>query len=369
MATLIAPQAHGETLTVLYAFQSGTDGDTPTGDLILDESGNLYGTTKYGGSLGYGTVFRLDPGGKESVLHSFTDSDGAYPYAGLVRDAAGNLYGTTFQGGPGYGGTVFKLDPEGRMTALHNFAGSDGYHPYGVLIRDRAGNLYGTTGYGGTDDSGVVFKLDEVGKETLLYQFHGSTDGANPIAGVVRDREGNFFGTTSAGGRGACEGGCGTVFMLRKSGEETTMYRFLGSPDGAFPFAGVIRGQSGNFYGTTFDGGRPGCIDNGPGCGTVFKVNVSGREDVLYRFQEAKGEGLPDGGLVLDPAGNLYGTTLGTVFRIDTHGKRTILHHFSGGEDGGFLLGGLLLDAAGNLYGTAGGGGAYGHGVVFKIVP
>ena len=356
---IAAQPANAQTFSVLYAFQRGTDGETPTGDLITDESGNLYGTTEDGG-LGYGTVFRLDPNGKETVLHSFTSSDGAYPFAGLVRDAAGNLYGTTFQGGTGYGGTVFKLDPNGIVTVLHNFAGSDGYHPYGVLIRDGAGNLYGTTGYGGSNGYGIVFKLNEAGKETTLYNFTGGADGGNPIAELVRDHEGNFFGTTSVGGGGACSGGCGTVFELSKTGKETTVYRFLGSPDGAFPFAGVVRGPSGDFYGTTFDGGNPGCTANGPGCGTVFRVNLSGRENVLYRFKETEGDGLPDGGLVRDSAGRLYGTTLGTVFKLDKQGKQTVLHRFTGGEDGGFLLGGLLLDSTGNLYGTAGAGGTYG---------
>jgi len=384
---LFVPQpAHGQTFSVLYAFQGGpNDGSTPAGKLILDSSGNLYGLTQYGGArtLGWGTIFKLDATtGKETVLYSFTGgADGGYAYGGLVQDAAGNLYGTTSEGGNsscgGDGcGVVFEFSIAGKETVLYQFTGgSDGGSPNGDLVRDKAGNLYGTAYWGPYGCCGVAFKVDNKGNETVLHGFNGIPDGEFPIAGLIRDRKGNLFGTTSAGGGGACLfEGCGTVFKLSKTGEETILYDFLASPDGAVPFAGLLQGASGNFYGTTYNGGNLSCNDMGPGCGTVFEVNVSGREKVLYRFRAKKKEDLPTAGLIADAAGNLYGTTagdettsFGTVFKLDASGKETLLYRFTGGGDGCLPIGDLTLDSAGNLYGATRSCGANGDGVVFKI--
>jgi uncharacterized repeat protein (TIGR03803 family) len=163
-------------------------------------------------------VFKLDPKGKLSLLHSFAGTpDGVNPLAGLLRDAAGNLYGTTYYGGTNGGfGTVFKLNTKGKLTLLHSFAGLPvGQNPYSRLIRDSAGNLYGTTFYGGTTGYGSVFKLDTAGKLTVLHSFKDAPDGAHPIAGLVLDKAGNLYGTTSDGGDLSCGfSGCGTVFKL-----------------------------------------------------------------------------------------------------------------------------------------------------------
>jgi len=388
VASLLPPVAGAQTFSVLYAFQGGTEGATPTGRLILDESGNLYGTTENGGNhYGFGTVYKVDTAGNETILYGFTGkADGGEPYGGLVRDAAGNLYGTTDSGGnSGCGGdgcgVVFKLDTSGNETVLYQFSGgSDGGSPNGDLVLDQAGNLYGTAYWGPYGYGGVVFKVDTNGNEAVLHEFNGLPDGEFPVAGVFRDNQGNLYGTTDAGGGGPCFGGCGTVFKVSKAGKETILYRFLESPDGAFPIAGLVPGTSGNFYGTTYNGGHPGCTDIGPGCGTVFVVNGSGREKVLYGFRGKKKEGLPFGGLVRDAAGNLYGTNegdllfgkatfYGSVFKLDTKGKETVLHRFTGGNDGCAPRASLTLDSAGNLYGTASGCGAYGNGAVFKIAP
>jgi len=375
---LVAPQwAQAETFKVLYAFQGGpNDGATPAGKVILDASGNLYGMTQYGGArtLGWGTVFKLDTAGKETVLYSFTGgADGGYAYGGLIQDAAGNLYGSTSEGGNGSCGgdgcgVVFELDTTGKETVLYQFSGgSDGGDPNGDLVMDKAGNLYGTAYWGPYGYGGAVFKVDRKGNETVLHEFNGLPDGEFPVAGVFRDNQGNLFGTTDAGGGGPCFGGCGTVFKVSKTGKETILYRFLESPDGAFPYAGLIPGTTGNFYGTTYSGGDPACDQ---GCGTVFEVSAAGREKILHRFHENEG-GNPLGGLVRDAAGNLYGTTLGgnygRVFKLDPQGKETVLHSFKGGTDGCAPLASLTLDSAGNLYGTASGCGAYGNGAVFKI--
>ena len=265
--------------TVLYNFAGGTDGRGPTGGLIQDANGNFYGTTMLGGGsgcrngFGCGTVFKLDANGKESVLYSFTgfgrQPDGQYPYAGVIRDASGNLYGTTFGGGVYNRGTVFKLSNTGVETVLHSFtAGTDGRGPVAGLAQDATGNLCGTTLRGGPYGDGAVFKVSKAGKETVLHRFTGKADGGAPYGGVIRDAQGNLYGTTSGGGGSS---GAGTVFKLSKTGKLTVLRSFTGGTSGRNPYAGVIRDAQGNFYGTTGYGGDLSC-GQGSGCGVVFKL-------------------------------------------------------------------------------------------------
>lgn len=263
------------TETVLYTFNNGTEGSAPLAGLIQDAKGNLYGTTYDGGSYGYGNVFKLDTAGTETVLYSFSyGTDGAYPYAGLIRDASGNLYGTTNYGGDmtlcnGTGcGVVFKLDTSGTETVLHTFTGieGDGAFPLAGLIRDAKGNLYGTTNQGGGYGFGTVFKLSKTGNETVLYHFLGLSDGGYPYTGLARDAKGNLYGTTCGGGAA----NAGTVFKLSKAGKEIVLHSFSGT-DGACPEAGLAMDGKGNLYGATFEGGDLSC--NAPyGCGVVFKL-------------------------------------------------------------------------------------------------
>jgi uncharacterized repeat protein (TIGR03803 family) len=259
-------EAHADTtFTVLYSFNGGTDGAQPHAGLVRDAAGNLYGTTiRGGGGSNLGTVFKLDTTGAETVLYSFTGfPDGAKPRAGLVLDAAGNLYGTTYHGGASDLGTVFRLDTTGAETVLHSFSGRDGQNPYAGLVRDAAGNFYGTTQNGGGDfAAGTVFKLDTTGKETVLHSFTGGSDGANPYAGLIRDAAGNFYATTFTGGAY----GFGTVFKLDATGNETVLYSFTGGADGGHSRAGLIRDAAGNLYGTTGLGGAFSL-------GTVFKLS------------------------------------------------------------------------------------------------
>jgi uncharacterized repeat protein (TIGR03803 family) len=252
--------------TVLHSFTGTPDGAIPRAALVRDAAGNLYGTTVFGGaSIGYGTVFKLDTTGKETVLHSFTATDGSGPVAALVRDAAGNLYGTTAYGGASLSGTVFKLDTSGTETVLHSFTGrADGAIPYAALVRDHAGNLYGNTAYGGASGYGTVFKLDTTGRETVLHSFTGASDGASPFDALVRDPAGNLYGTATFGGDPFCSSGCGTVFKLDTTGKETVLHSFTGRADGAIP-AGLVRDPAGNLYGTTYYGGAFGY-------GVVFKL-------------------------------------------------------------------------------------------------
>src|SRR6202453_4249918 len=191
--------------TLLYSFTGGADGGYPYSGVIRDTAGNLYGTTTYGGGADLGVVYKVDATGHETVLHSFTGAaDGGHPNAGLILDAKGNLYGTAVNSGAEYGGVVFRMDPMGNETVLHSFSGEDGVEPYAGVIGDGAGNLYGTTFYGGTTDNGVVYKLDAKGNETVLYNFTGGADGGEPQAGVILDAQGNLYGTTLLGGTGDC---------------------------------------------------------------------------------------------------------------------------------------------------------------------
>jgi uncharacterized repeat protein (TIGR03803 family) len=292
----------------------------------------------------------------------------------LIQDAAGNLYGTTCFAGQA-GGTVFKVDASGNETVLYSFAGgADGACPVGGLVQDPSGNLYGTTIFGG-DCCGTVFKLDPTGKETVLHIFTGGGDGLTPYAGLVRDQAGNLYGTTYIGGDSpnCVPGGCGTVFKLDASGKETVLYSFTDGADGAFPYAALILDAEGNLYGTTYGGGSMSCY---LGCGTVFKLDTNGTETVLHCFTGGEDGEYPEGGLIRDPAGNLYGTTygggiygLGTVFELDTSGTETVLHTFTGKLDGGYSSAGVIRDSRGNFYGTTQFGGAYGHGAVFGLRP
>jgi len=379
-------------LTVLYKFAGGSDGDYPESPPIRDKAGNLYGTTIEGGSGNCyeggacGTVFKLAPNGTKTILYSFNGgSDGAGPNW-LAMDKAGNFYGTTAAGG-GTGcldefgcGTVFKLAANGTETVLHAFTdGSDGADP-GSLAVDKDGNLYGTAYEGGAQTCGdlgcgVVFKLAPDGTETVLYSFTGKSDGGHPVPGLLRDRQGNFYGATSAGGMIGCY--CGTVFKLDRHGKETVLYAFAGGSDGEGPYAGVVADASGNLYGTTEFGGDENC-GYGTGCGTVFRVATDGSETVLYAFSDTGNNAGPMAPVLLNNAGNLYGTTAGvtgggagTVFKLAPDGKETVLHTFDG-NDGSVPLGGLLADRKGRLYGTTeeGGSGCFddtGCGTVFEI--
>lgn len=381
--------AQAQTFTVLYSFKGPPDGGLPLAGLARDKQGNLYGTTWYGGAQGYGTVFKVDTRGNESVLHSFTGGiDGAYPYGGVVRDAEGNLYGTTNGGGDPdcdyeYGcGTVFKIDKSGKKSVLYRFGTMpDGNFPKSeTLLLDDAGNLYGTTGDGGDSSCdplwgcGTVFKVDKFGRETILHTFTGTEelDGELPLGGLVSDATGNLYSTTSLGGAPGCSyEGCGTVFKLDKGGKETVLHRFSVYTAGTSPSWPVVLDRVGNIYGVAGGGSAYN--------GIVFKLDRRGQETVLYNF--SYDDGKPFSGLLRDSKGNLYGTAVegsnyeGTVYKLDKSGKITVLHGFSGRADGGFPEGPLIRDERGNLYGTTEGGGISGCGdydgcgVVFKITP
>ncbi len=362
-------------LTVLHRF-SISEG-LPAGGLIRDAAANLYGTTQGALDESGGTVYKLDPAGNHTVLYRFSGgADGGNPAAGVIRDSTGNLYGTTPYGGvisPNCVrgcGVVFKVEPAGHETVLYSFqGGSDGGEPFTALTAD-SGNLYGTTSIGATcGGCGVVFRLDAAGHLTVLYSLgygHG-------MSGLFRDSAGNLYGTYQVDAYSMT----GVVFRVTPTGQFTNLYTFPGSTllNGAFPATGVLGDGAGNLYGTAYGGfahAGPGASACATGCGVVFKLNAAGSQTVLYRFPVEPEN--PVGGLIRDASGNLYGTTItggasdaGVVFRLASNGKVTVLHHFTG-SDGAMPFGTLSSDSTGNLYGTAyQGGGADGFGTVFKI--
>jgi uncharacterized repeat protein (TIGR03803 family) len=412
---------------VLYSFQGGTDAANPEASLIRDADGNLYGTTQSGGTGGYGTVYKVDAAGRETVLYNFTatspgtlplgnvvrdregnlygvssytktlfklDPAGQFsvfytfpgaqysnaPNGGLILDAAGNFYGTTGSGGSGGAGAVFKVDAAGRETVLHSFLGAGliGDYPQAGVVRDAAGNLYGTTYQGGRANRGVIYKVDPIGHETVLHNFTG-VDGSSPSYSMTMDAAGNLYGATSTGGNStasSCPSGCGVVYKMDPAGGFTVLYTFTGEADGGLPVGGVIVDAAGNVYGTTIVGGS--FAECGHGCGVVYKLDPAGSETVLYTFMGgAAGSGALSG-VTMDAGGNLYGTAgsgqscCGLVYKLDSTGNETVLHTFYGNPDGAQPSGNLILDAAGNIYGTTAIGGegcSFGCGVIYKVDP
>ncbi|HEX8817769.1 MAG TPA: choice-of-anchor tandem repeat GloVer-containing protein [Terriglobales bacterium] len=270
----------GGKYSVLYAFTGGTDGAYPTSSLLVDEAGSVYGTVSQGGRdcipYGCGLVFKLDKFGKRTVLHTFTNGDdGAFPSSGLVWGAAGDLFGTTQEGGTGGYGTVYKLDSAGVESVLYNFTGgTDGGEPAGTLVRDEAGNFYGKTVIGGNlskcdyaqKGCGNIFKVDSSGGETVLYDFFNAP--FEDAGGLLRDQAGNLYGTSSE----CCDG---VLFKLTPNGTVHYLHLFL-TETGSIPQAGVVMDKAGNLYGTTYEGGLPDKCKEGDsyGCGVVYKRSL-----------------------------------------------------------------------------------------------
>jgi uncharacterized repeat protein (TIGR03803 family) len=371
---------------VLHAFTGGSDGGTLWGSLLLDSRGNVYGTTSYGGDSGGGTIFELTPkpggGWSETTLWGFDGTDGTASTAGLTFDSHGNLYGTTGSGGQRHYGTAFELTPQPggtwTETVLHSFYPLDegGCCPYAGVVADNASNLYGTVG--------GVFELSPGAAGWgygVLHVFCEANDGCDAYAGVILDPIGNLYGTTEhGGGSQSCGGGCGTVYKLHPeaddSWKETILYSFQAGSDGAGPGVGaLVLDGTGNLYGTTAGGGA--------GYGVAFKLTPrSGghwKETVLYAIPGGTKGDHPGAGVVMDKAGDLYGTTIaggptgcGVVYKLapqsNAKWKYTVLHGFTG-ADGCEPDANLILDNKGNLYGTAATGGAGGYGVAFEVTP
>jgi len=381
---------------VLYSFQGGSDGQGPEGSLVRSSKGTLYGATQLGGSQGCygngcGVVFELTDDRTEKILYTFHDhKKGAQAVVSFVQNGNDTiLYGTTEAGGVvcGYDntlgcGTIFSLGPHRQETTLHRFRGrNDGAVPDG-LMRDATGNVFGVAENGGPYGLGTLFKFALNGKLTVVHYFVGGTDGAGPVAPPVEDATGNLFDTTTEGGEGKnCDQrlGCGTIFEVTSAGQEKVRYVFQGGTDGEFPFDAPTIDSEGNLYGTTMGGGGNynSCYY---GCGTVYRMASDGTETILHAFQDGSDGWGPIGNLIIDTAGNLYGTAssggtynAGVLFKLTSSGQFIVLHAFRGSPDGEFP-GRLTADAAGNIYGATGAGGnssacSLGCGTVFRWRP
>jgi uncharacterized repeat protein (TIGR03803 family) len=404
--------------TVLHNFTGGyggPDGSTPAGSLLRDGAGNLYGTTGAGGTFNCGVAYELTPTASgpwtETVLHTFScyPNDGARPTGGLIFDGSGNIYGVTGEGGSGgcnddqgdppFGcGTVFELTIAAHNTynetILYNFPYGGTYesYPEGGLAFDASGNLYGTASSGGTGvcsfygGCGTVFELAHGSSgwtESTIYNFQGKSDGDTPVSGVVFDSTGNLY-VTSAGYYNSA-----AVIELSPSGgswTETTIYPFTtyyAQPNGA-----VVIDSSGNLYGTTVGGGSPTTCNNN-GCGSIYKLSKGSSgwaETDLYDFTGGTDGAAPFATLVRDSAGNLYTTTsvyglgVGSIFKLAPASGGTwagkVLYDFPLLIEGVHASGGLLADGGGNYYGTTSQGGLnvncnyyQGCGTVFKLSP
>ena len=371
---------------VVYSFSGTPDGSSPVAALI-DAGGTFYGTTEFGGNCKYslycGTVFSITPSGTENVLHTFgAGSDGI---AGLI-DVSGTFYATTSGGGSYTGegactgsgyvpcGTVFSIAPSGTETVVHSFGkGSDGLDPAASLINVNS-RLYGTTQLGGThknkcnEGCGTVFSIAPSGEETVLHSFEGVNDGGVPAASLIEVKRA-LYGTTYQGG--AYQGG--TVFRITLNGREKVLHTFGIGADGRNPVAALIN-VNGTLYGTTESGGA--YQD-----GTVFSITLGGSEKVLHSFVGGATDGAVPVASLIEVKGKLYGTTesggpyschtdvsCGTVFSITPSGAFKLLHSFGSGTDGRHPAA-ALIDVGGTLYGTTAGGGTHQHGTVFAFKP
>lgn len=329
---------------------AGPEGTSPVASLVEGVDGNFYGTAGGGGSGNSGTIFKISPSGSITILHSFSGSDGDGPAAPLIQAKDGFFYGTTAFGGnlsckftanatiPGCG-TIFRIDSSGNFTSLHSFSGPDGVFPLAALLQANDGSFYGTTASGGTAAGGgmafgTVFRMDSSGDITVLHSFltsPGASEGGELQAAVIQGADGNFYGTSSAGGNSTSSG---TIFRMDASGNLTTLYFFSGS-DGASPTAPLIQTPDGNFYGTTSGGGIADLVCdvlNVPGCGTLFELNSSGVLTILHEFAGSQTDGsIPHDAPILGTDGNLYGTTefggasnIGTIFQLSGLGPTAL---------------------------------------------
>ena len=301
-------------------------------------------------------------------LASFDGTNGAAPrYITLVQGVDGNFYGTTEVDGANGHGTVFKITPAGTLTTIYSFCAqsncSDGIYPYAGLAQDSQGNFYGTTSAGGANGDGTVFKITRAGALTTLHSFD-STDGATPYAGLLLASDGNFYGTTGSGGAN----NDGTIFNITPTGTLTTLHSF-DSTDGSLPYGGLVQDSKGNFYGTTVTGGANGK-------GTVFQMTSTGTLSTLHSFNSTDGQ-YPYAGLVQDSKGNFYGTTYeggtagdGTAFAITAAGTLTTIYNFcsqTNCPDGSTPEAGLVQGTNHNFYGTTTFGGPNGYGTAFAL--
>jgi uncharacterized repeat protein (TIGR03803 family) len=291
------------------------------------------------------------------TLYTFSNNSiGSYPCSGVIQASNGSFYGTADSGN----GTVFQMDTNGVVKLVYGFPGSSA-QPYAALVQGTNGLLYGTAAFGGSSGDGGVFRMTTNGTGVASWSLTSASSGYSPWAGLVQGQNGDFYGTANFGGAN----GYGTVFRLTPSGVLTGVHSF-NNTDGAYPNPTLMQGRDGNFYGATAGGGANTS-------GTIFRITPAGALTTLFSFDDTNGA-MPVWALTQDFAGNFYGATfgggaygMGTVFKLAADGAFTSLYSFTGGNDGANPNGGLLLASDGNLYGTTQVGGAYGFGTLFRI--
>jgi uncharacterized repeat protein (TIGR03803 family) len=381
---------------ILFTFSGALDGANPSAPLVADARGNFYGTAANGCTYNFGCVFKLsNPNGiwTQTILYSFSGSDGATPTASVILDSTGNIYGTTALGGAFNGGIAFQLTPTTRgpwtESILHSFgSGSDGYTPAELTI-DSTGDIYGITQFGGTASSGpnnggTVYRLTNSNgawTETLLYSFPGEFLGPNgdlPVGGVTIDHAGNLYGVTQAGG----SHGKGAVFALAHAADGTYTEHIIHSftvADGDLPNSTPVFDSAGNLYGTTYFGGNTNLCPS-DGCGVIYQLTKdssgSWNENVLRELQKEDGwEAV--GPVVFDRDGNLYvaaqaggadswGTILKLTPRSSAPWAETIVHNFTNNPDGA-VPSGVTVNSSGSIFGTTDVGGSSQLGIIFEI--
>lgn len=393
-STTVTIAAGTATETLLHTFGPGeTDGLQPVA-MIEANDGNFYGTAASGSPNSCfstptfcGALFKVTPTGVETIVYFFGASriDGYWPNS-LLQASDGNFYGTTSSGGANGGGTVFKITPGGAETVLYSFAATaaDGYSP-NSLMQASDGNFYGTTASGGANycaqipgtahNCGTVFMITSAGVETVLYSFGASVaDGVEP-GSLMQANDGNFYGTTSGGGAYACgdipgaTNNCGTVFKVTPAGAATVLWSFGGTTaDGIAPQGKLIQATDGDLYGTTAGGGGLSCHDPNSCGGTLFRISLSGAESIVYQFSSNLADlGSPSWVLFQGRDGNFYGTTVdggpyenpgGIAYRITPGGAETTLYSFGASATDGTRPFTLLQASDGNLYGTTNSGGS-----------
>ena len=368
--TVLPATSPSAAMTTLHKFSGAQDGAFPYGGLVQGADGNIYGTAQGGGTAFAGSIFKMSLSGNLSTVYSFVNTpNAAVPISGLLLADNGNLYGTTISGGADSDGTIFRLVPSPTsLKVIFSFDdGDDGATPAGTLVEGSDGNFYGTAYQGGSYGFGSIFQMTPNGVLTPLYGFSGADDGGNPYAGLVQGSDGSFYGTTLQFGIN----GLGTVFRVGSDGSFNTLISFDGT-NGAFPQGGVIQGPDGLLYGTAFTGGTNGF-------GTVFSLTTNGAMNTLFSFNSTNGSS-PAASLVQGSDGNFYGTTSaggaggqGTAFRITTNGTLTTLLWFDG-LNGADPESPLIQASDGNFYGTTAQGGTGfnpsaggGNGAMFKI--
>ena len=355
------------TYTIVRSLSVNTDGGRPQGHLVQANDGNFYGMNNSGGAFGYGTIFKLTPGGAYTVLKSFNIADGTNPYGSLVQASDGNFYGMTNLNGTYKRGTLFRITPTGTYTVLHHFNpnGTDGEYPKGGLIQAKDGLLYGMTPNGGANYNGTIFKISMAGTSyTVIRGLSAGVEGGNPVGTLIQATDGNFYGTAYS-----LSGGYeGSVFKMAPNGTTTVIKKFTQETEGGYPSGSLMQSTDGLLYGTNNSGGKDGD-------GTIFKLSTAGAITILAHLNGSAKGNMPQDNLALGKDSAFYGVTTyggtnnyGTIFKI-CGGATTILRSFNNATDGGNPSGGLVKAADGNFYGCTEVGGSNQGGTIYKITP